>query len=76
MKVSKLGKDITKKIESINDENILSLVYSFIEFETEEIYIVSKIQEQAIASGISEIENGDFISDVVQRNETNKWLKK
>lgn len=76
MKVSKLRKDISDKIESINDENILSLVESFIEFESEEIVYLTKTQEQAIANGIFEIESGDFISDEVQRKETDEWLKK
>ncbi len=76
MNLLKLRKDISKKIESIEDENILILVDSFIEFESEEVYEVSSEQESAIVRGISEIENGDFISDEVQRKETNEWLRK
>jgi len=76
MNALKLRQEIFKKLESIEDENILSLVESFIEFESEETYVVSKAQEKAINAGISEIESGDFISDEDQRKETDEWLRK
>ena len=76
MSAIKIKENLLRKINSIEDEEILKLVKSFIDFETDAIYEVSAQQEEAIKIGLEQIKEGDVIDEEQLKKETDEWLRK
>jgi predicted transcriptional regulator len=76
MSTTELRNKIIDKLESVDDQ-LLKEILSIIEFESETgIYKVNQAEREAIEQGLSQIENGDFITNEEVEKETNSWLNK
>lgn len=76
MSTTELRNKIIDKLESVDDQ-LLKEILSIIEFESETgIYKVNQAEREAIEQGLSQIENGDVITNEEVEKETNSWLNK
>ena len=67
---------LIKKIEEIDDSEILEEIYSWLEDESQKkIYVTSEAQKEAIQEAQEQIKKGETISEKRANREIDKWLK-
>jgi len=76
MSTLELQEQLIRKIQIITDDDILTGVLQFIEFETEkdEIHVFNEVEQQAIAKARQQVADGQFYTDDEVNKLTDKWL--
>jgi len=78
MITGEMRQQLIEKIKTTKDINILEEVYRILEvgtIETDEI-VLSQEQKNLIDEGLSDIENGNYLSDEDANKEIEEWLRK
>ena len=78
MITSEMRQQLIEKIKTTKDINILEEVYRILEvgtIEADEI-VLSQEQKNLIDEGLSNIENGNYLSDEDANKEIEEWLRK
>ena len=73
-----MRQQLIEKIKTTKDINILEEVYRILEvgtIEADEI-VLSQEQKNLIDEGLSDIENGNYLSDEDANKEIEEWLRK
>lgn len=78
MLTKEMKQDLIDKIKATKDENILEEVYRILEVGTQEVEMIVLTNEQkdSIDEGITDIENGKYLSNEEANREMEEWLKK
>ena len=78
MFTNQMKQELTDKIISITDENILEEVYRIIEVGGKDIdrVVLSNQQKESIDKGIKDIEEGNYLSNEEANQDIEEWLKK
>ena len=78
MLTKEMKKQLIDKIQSTEDANILEEVYRILEVSTQEVDMVILTDEQKakIDQGISDIEEGRYLTHDEAKKEIVQWLKK
>jgi len=78
MTTSELKKRLIRKINDINNNELLEEMYRMIETEETdmEIYELSKNQKSAVEEAQEQIKNGKYLADKQADKEIDKWLSK
>lgn len=73
-----LKNKVIGKINQINDDEILKEVYQLLDdnFEDTEIYQLSENHKIAVEIAITEIDNGEYLTNEQANKEIGKWLNK
>ncbi|MEO6719923.1 MAG: hypothetical protein ABIN67_06130 [Ferruginibacter sp.] len=78
MSSKEMKKQLIDKIQSTNDDKILEEVYRILEVSTQEVDMImlSDDQKAQIDKGISDIEEGRYLTNEEANREIEEWLKK
>lgn len=73
-----LKKKLTSAIKTTDDHELLYQIFRLLKFElsAEEVYKVSTEERKAIDEGISQIDNGEFLSHEEANKRVDEWLKR
>lgn len=70
-------KRIVKKIEDINDEELLLVLEHLMELrDKDEIMQLSSAQKEALLAAEKDIEAGNLLSDAEAKRQIDEWLSK
>lgn len=78
MTFTAIKSQIIKKVETIDDAELLDEIKRLIEIQSEDskIYHLSEEQKSAVAEAQVQIKRGEYLSDDAANNEIEEWLKK
>ena len=66
---------LIKKIQEVEDLEILEEIYSWLEDESQQdIYVTSDIQKQAIKKGLKQLKDGQTLTEEQANQEIDQWL--
>lgn len=73
-----LKQQLIDKIQLTTDKVKLEEIYRLLEidFDEQEVYILSAEQKSAVGEAQKQIENGEFLSDEQANKEVEEWLKR
>ncbi|ADR23389.1 hypothetical protein MATR_27610 [Marivirga tractuosa] len=73
-----LKQQLIDKIQLTTDKVKLEEIYRLleIEFDEQEVYILSAEQKSAVKEAQKQIKNGEFLSDEQANKEVEEWLKR
>ena len=73
-----LKQQLIDKIQLTTDKVKLEEIYRLLEidFDEQEVYMLSAEQKSAVGEAQKQIENGEFISDEDANKEVEEWLKR
>ncbi|MEO6849536.1 MAG: hypothetical protein ABI203_01760 [Mucilaginibacter sp.] len=69
-----LKKSIHQKIDDLNDEKLLELIYRLLNRQNE-VFVIPEHMMEGIKQGEQDIRNGDFITMEEFEKRYEKWLK-
>ncbi len=78
MTISVMKSEIIKKVETINDFELLDEIRSLIKIRKDSpaIYHLSDEQKAAVAEAQEQFKNGEYLNDDLANKEIDEWLKK
>jgi len=78
MLTKEMKQELIDKINSTKDDSLLEEVYRIIDinFEENDMVILTDEQKESINQGIKDIDEGKFLSNEEANSEIEKWLKK
>ena len=78
MTTIEMKNQVVGKINQLTDNELLMDIYKLLNnsFNDPEIYRLSDNHKVAIDTAISQINNGDFMTEVQSSKEINEWLNK
>ena len=66
---------LIKKIQEVEDLEILEEIYSWLEDESQQdIYITSDVQKRAIKKGLKQLKDGQTLTEKQANQEIDQWL--
>ncbi|WP_375578659.1 hypothetical protein ABWH96_16760 [Marivirga tractuosa] len=73
-----LKQQLIDKIQLTTDKVKLEEIYRLLEidFDEQEVYILSAEQKSAVKEAQKQIKNGEFLSDEQANKEVEEWLKR
>lgn len=73
-----LKQQLIDKIQLTTDKVKLEEIYRLLEidFDEQEVYILSAEQKSAVEEAQKQIKNGEFLSDEQANKEVEEWLKR
>lgn len=73
-----LKQQLIDKIQLTTDKVKLEEIYRLLEidFDEQEVYMLSAEQKSAVGEAQKQIENGEFLSDEQANKEVEEWLKR
>lgn len=77
MSIEELKEELHKRINAMEDENLLEQLNSFIEMEQslEDRYVLTKAEGAAVEAGLEDYRKGRVISDEALEKEMDEWQK-
>ena len=78
MTISAIKSEIIKKVETIDDFELLEEIRSLIEIQKDSsaIYHLSDEQKAAVAEAQEQFKRGEYLTDDLANKEIDEWLKK
>lgn len=78
MTISAIKSAIIKKVETINNAELLDEISRLIEIHNynSSIYQLSDEQKSAVAEAQEQIKSGEFLNNDLANEEINEWLRK
>ena len=78
MTTKELKSNVIGKINETNDDEVLTEIYKILvdSYEDSEIYQLSENHKAAIALGINQIKQGEYLTNEQANKEADEWLNK
>ncbi|MDB5153724.1 MAG: hypothetical protein JWR54_2475 [Mucilaginibacter sp.] len=74
MTLIELKKSIHKKVDDLNDRELLELVDAIVN-RKDEVFVIPEHMKEGIRQGMEDIKNGDFYTMEDFEKKYEKWLK-
>ena len=73
-----LKEKLIATIRTTDDEELLHQILRVIDLEAriDEVYTLSKEEEEAVKEGLAQLDNGQFITHSEANHQVDQWLKK